>query len=74
MSLFLDAEDLKRLTGKIYRSAQKRALARLGIRYTVAADGRPLVLRATVERKIEGRAESPEPAKGPDFSCFPGVA
>ncbi len=74
MSLFLDPVDVRRLTGKIYASAQRRALAKLGIKYTVDANGHPLVLRASVERKILGRAETPEPVVGPDFSAFPRVA
>lgn len=74
MSLFLDPADIERLTGKKYAPAQKRALDKRGIRYTEDAHGRPVVLRASVERKILGRAETPEPAAGPDFSAFPRVA
>ena len=41
---FLPAADVVRLTGGRERfSAQRRALDRMGIRYTVAANGEPLV-------------------------------
>ena len=42
--MFLAAADLKRLTGKVRYSAQRRALDALGVRYTKAATGEPLVL------------------------------
>ncbi len=41
--MFLSAADLFRLTKRVKPSAQRRALDRLGIRYTLAADGEPLV-------------------------------
>jgi hypothetical protein len=41
--MFLSAGDLERLTGRSRFAAQRRALDRLGIRYTVAATGEPLV-------------------------------
>jgi hypothetical protein len=41
--IFLSPAELKRLTGKVRYSAQRRALARLKIPYTQAATGEPLV-------------------------------
>ncbi len=47
--LFLAREDLTRLTGKVRFGAQRGALDRLGIRYTVAATGEPLVRVAELD-------------------------
>jgi hypothetical protein len=41
--MFLSVDEVVRLTGKLRYSAQRRALNRLGIRYTTAATGEPLV-------------------------------
>jgi hypothetical protein len=41
--MFLSPADLSRLTGRTRYAAQRRALDRLGIRYTLAATGEPLV-------------------------------
>lgn len=43
MQAFLSRDDVRRLTKRTYFAAQRRALERLGIRYTTAADGEPLV-------------------------------
>ena len=40
---FLPAEDVQRITKRTRYSAQRRALARMGYAYTVAANGEPLV-------------------------------
>jgi hypothetical protein len=71
---FLDEIALRRLCGgRKKKDAQIRALEKLGYHWIPAADGRPLVLRADVERKTRGRASSPEPRLEPDFSVFPAV-
>lgn len=41
--MFLPRHDVERLTGCQRFAAQRRALDRLGIRYTLAATGEPLV-------------------------------
>lgn len=41
--MFLTAADIRRLTGRVRYSAQRRALDSLGVRYTKAATGEPLV-------------------------------
>lgn len=69
--MFLSPEELRRLTGKKKKDAQIRALKRKGYRFGEDDDGHPLVLCADVERKISGKATSPEPRSGPDFSTFP---
>jgi hypothetical protein len=47
--MFLSATDLQRLTGKVRFSAQRRALDRLGVSYTLAATGEPLVRREALD-------------------------
>jgi hypothetical protein len=50
--MFLTADELVELTGLKRPGAQVRWLAAAGIRCLVAADGRPRVLRAEVERLL----------------------
>lgn len=69
--MFLTPADIVRLTGKKYAPAQKRVLRDRRIRFAEDAFGRPVVLRATVERKLLGDAVTETPAKRPDFSGFP---
>lgn len=71
MSLFLSHDELRELTGKRYAPAQKRVLKGQGIRFTEDGMGRPIVLRAAVERRLMGGAATPEPEASPDFSAFP---
>jgi hypothetical protein len=56
--MFLTVADLRRLTGRSRYSAQRRALDRLGIRYTTAATGEPLV-------RIEALDGKPAQARSP---------
>jgi hypothetical protein len=56
--VFLTPPDLQRLTGRTRYTAQRRALDRLGIRYTVAATGEPMVRAEAIDGK-------PGPARGP---------
>jgi hypothetical protein len=46
---FLARADVQRLTKCTRYAAQRRALDALGVRYTVVADGEPLVPAATVD-------------------------
>jgi hypothetical protein len=69
--MFLALEEVRRLTGKKKKDAQKRVLKAKGYRFGEDDVGRPLVLMADVERKIKGKATSPEPKQGADFSAFP---
>jgi hypothetical protein len=52
--MFLTAAELAELTGLKRPSAQARWLAQAGLRHVLAADGRPRVLRAEVERAMLG--------------------
>jgi hypothetical protein len=58
--LFLAREDLRRLTGKVRFGAQRLALDRLGIRYTVAATGEPLVRLSNLDG-AKGSARNHQP-------------
>lgn len=71
MSLFLDPQEVRQLTGKRYAPAQKRVLRNQRIRFAEDAFGRPVVLRAAVEKRLLGEALSEEPVAAPDFSAFP---
>jgi hypothetical protein len=57
MSLvFLPSEAVQRLTGRKRYKAQRKALDRLGIRYTQAATGEPLVRDEALDaRPVRGR-------------------
>jgi hypothetical protein len=62
--MFLDDEELERLTGYVRHSAQVRWLRSHGWNFEVAASGRPVVSRSYSESKLGG-ANS---AWKPDFS------
>jgi len=60
--MFLTPDELAILTGRKRASSQIRWLAQAGIRHVLAADGRPRVLRAEVERAmLGGPARQSEP-------------
>ena len=50
-SAFLSREDLVRLTSKVRFKAQCKALDTLGIRYSKAWSGEPLVLKTRLTRR-----------------------
>lgn len=56
MGLFLDFDDLYRLTRKKQANAQKRVLKAKGYDFEEDPQGRPLVLRAQIESRILGTA------------------
>lgn len=57
-SMFLNAEELEELTNLKRPKSQIRALRSMGIEHMVRIDGRPLVLRAFIEKKGMGEASS----------------
>jgi hypothetical protein len=60
VSLFLDPAEIVRLTGRKRFKAQRDALDRLGIRYTLSARGEPLVREAALdETTTKGRNRGP---------------
>ena len=62
--MFLTPTELTELTGLKRGSAQARWLAQAGIRHVLAADGRPRVLRAEVERLL---SSGPPPRRDPEL-------
>lgn len=54
---FLDAEELRALTGRAMKSWQIEALRTMGVPFLVNACGRPVVTRSA----IEGRQATPPP-------------
>jgi hypothetical protein len=52
--MFLDNDEIKEMTDRKTRVAQRRMLNSLGITYRIRADGGLLVLRAHVERELGG--------------------
>jgi hypothetical protein len=70
---FLSKEEVKRLTDKTYAPAQRRVLDARKIPYDQDDKGRPIILRAVLERRQLGKAVTAEPVRGPDFSAFPAV-
>lgn len=53
-TMFLDNEEIKEMTDRKTRAAQRKMLNALGIVYRIRADGGLLVLRAHVERELGG--------------------
>lgn len=53
-TMFLDEDEVREMTDRKTRSAQRKMLNALGITYKVRADGSVLVLRAHVERELGG--------------------
>lgn len=66
--MFLTPQQVAILTGKVYPSAQIRALREMGIDHIVRPDGKPVVLRSAVEplERVTVEARAIEP----DFSVF----
>lgn len=58
--MFLDADELKKLTGYAQRARQIAQLRQMGIAFWVNGAGRPVVPRATIEG---GKSAAPQPAK-----------
>lgn len=52
--MFLTADQLAALTGRVRAAAQRRALDAMGVRYLLSATGRPVVLVEEVERLALG--------------------
>ena len=57
MSMFLNANEMQELTGRIQHRSQARELNYLGIVHRVRADGSMLVLRAHVEQVLGVKRE-----------------
>jgi len=71
--MFLTDDDLRTLTGRARPSAQLRWLSANGYRHAVAADGRPVVLRAEVEARLSSGSKTARRTR-PDFTALNGAA
>ena len=56
--MFLNADELKELTGRAQRARQIAQLRLMGIAFWINAAGRPVVARAAIEG---GKADTPQP-------------
>ncbi len=59
--MFLGEDELRKLTGRQWKSKQIAWLRREGIPFRVSATGHPVVLRSTVEGRTNA---APPPARG----------
>lgn len=71
--MFLTADELRKLTGRARPRQQAEILRHMGIRHVVNAAGHVVVLRAHVERRLDGKAASSEPVQ-PNYSAIRRVA
>ncbi len=58
IAMFLTPEQLLELTGKSRRAAQVRALTQMGLEHTVRPDGKVIILRSHVERRLDSNIEN----------------
>jgi hypothetical protein len=73
MSMFLDRNEIARLTGKTTRPAQIRELIRRRIRHEVNALGDIVIARAHIEQRLGVERPALKESDGfaePDFSVF----
>ena len=61
--MFLTPNEVVALTGRKRWRAQARTLEGMGLRYTLSAAGRPVVLQAEVERLLLGGRTAPRRAE-----------
>ena len=66
--MFLTPTEVKELTGRTLFAAQCAVLRERNIRFILDADGRPKVLRASIEEQLNGNLESP--TSEPNFEIF----
>jgi hypothetical protein len=66
--MFLTEDELVRLTGRHQTAAQIRQLEKRGYVYDLDADGRILVTKEHVLRKLDNRAANDDKIAVPDFS------
>lgn len=57
MTIFLEEEEIRQLTGRKARSAQATTLKSMGIAHKVRADGSLVVLRSHIEKTLDGLPE-----------------
>lgn len=59
--MFLTADELEQLTGRVRPAAQARALMQMGIPFLRRPNGAPVVTRAAVEGLLPVRIDPAEP-------------
>lgn len=67
--MFLEQEEVERLTGKSRRAQQKQVLEARGIYYIENGIGELVVSRAHVERILEGKPQERD-SSGPNFDSL----
>lgn len=70
VTLVLNHEEIRALTGRRRYRAQARALARMGISYRLRPDGFPIVSRAHFEEIMGTTSPAVEKATQPDWSAL----
>ena len=60
---FITPEETEELTGYVRRPAQTRWLERHGFSFTITRSGRPIVLRAEMERHLLGNGQTITPTE-----------
>lgn len=68
--MFLSADELREMTGRLKRPEQEAWLREHGLAYTVSRAGKVNVLRALVERLHGLDSRAPARSDEPDFSVF----
>lgn len=63
--MFLEPEELQKLTGYKNRSAQRKALNEMGITYKVNSAGDVIVLAAHINKLLDGYHDPPKNGQAP---------
>jgi len=61
MKTFLESDEVRRLTGRAWRSKQIAALRRMGVPFRVNDAGEIIVARVHIEGREDQRVEEPKP-------------
>lgn len=62
---FLSDEEMKKLTGCSYKKLQIEVLRKNGIKFTLNHQGRPVIMRSTVDGTAKGGSVDNKPAWTP---------
>lgn len=74
--IFLTADELVGLTGRLRSSAQKKALHMMGVDFLIRPDGSLVVSRRHVEELLGARPEKvkKKPPNEPNWAAMPGYS
>ncbi|MBI5786590.1 MAG: DUF4224 domain-containing protein [Rhodocyclales bacterium] len=69
---FLNADEIRTLTGRVQKARQIESLRKMGILFFVNALGNPVVPRASIEGNhgVTTGGEKPNPAWEPNVACI----